>query len=129
MGRSRDFPDPPYETSPKTWEHRRDPFHEVNTYDWNDWRDELGLLSSRITSPGKVQVYNHAPDDLPGWSGGDVVTWLHSLSLDSREQPTEWSRSLSGPDTPPCGLGAFALMGPMFDFYKTGRHRVCEWHP
>ena len=32
-------------------------------------------------------------------------------------------------DTPPCEVGSFILMGPMCGFYKTGRHRVCEWRP
>ena len=120
---------PSPETAPGAWARWRDCFHNVYTYEWMDWRGELVLLPSAIIPPERNCTYNHSTDGLARWPDEDVSVWLHSVRLGCEALPAEWARQVSGSDTPPCEVGPFTLMGPMFEFYKTGRQRVCEWRP
>ena len=89
------------------------------------------LLSGRIEVFPRYIMSDHnmSADGLTMCADEEVTDWLHIVRLGKEALPTEWVRSILEPSGRPVDVGAFTLMGVLYEFYRSGHHFVCEWRP
>ena len=83
------------------------------------WVSHFYIRSSRnVSSDGRTR-----------WTDREVSDWVLTAIMGKVALPMEWLLTMRAPKNNPEEICIFVLLGSVCDFYRDGRHRVCEWRP